>query len=66
MTSDRAQWRGAELLVRSAQRRLRSCQVLDFTLDLAYSVLKESDIDRGLRAFSEQLTGVFGTLLAVG
>jgi hypothetical protein len=40
-----------------------NCQVLDFTLDLAYSVLKESDIDRGFGAISGQLTGVFGTLI---
>lgn len=40
-----------------------NCQVLDFTLDLASSVLKESDIDRGLKDISRQLTGIFGTLI---
>jgi hypothetical protein len=38
-----------------------NCQVLDFTLDLAYSLLKESDIDRGFGAISGHLMDTFGT-----
>jgi hypothetical protein len=40
-----------------------NCQVLNFTLNLAYSVLKESGIDRGFGAISGQLMDIICTVI---
>ena len=63
MTSDRAQWRGAESLMQSAQRRPRSCQVSEATLKSHDPCSRESVIDSGFGAISEQLLGIIGTLI---
>jgi hypothetical protein len=56
MTSDRAQWRGAELLRKWAQGTRERCHSTELMLKLALSRSKESILDTTLARVSGPLT----------